>query len=547
MTLSRDQKTGLNDCGCCEGVTAETPAAIDNRPGLKVVAYRIGTQPQFKDTMLARLSGSGLPPLARLTIRDDSDFSISLLDAWAVVADVLTFYQERIANELYLRTATERRSILELARLIGYELRPGVAASTYLAFTLDESPGALGQSSSLSKTAQSSQAPLPPVNIGIGTKVQSVPAPGETAQTFETIEKIEARAEWNAIRPLLVQPQPIGADSTRILLKGAALNLNPGDQFLLAGATVKQAIRVIPDQGANTTEVDFVDEPDEWPGFSLPDEPLSAPGDFAAKTSLSEEVVTQIIGKMWESESLAALVAVQGWSASDLASNIAKQTLPRTKNPDDVFVFRQRAAIFGYNAPNYDLLLTSLKVPIPDSGPASIFDAGLPGFGFTEDLFLAGTGLVGFGGFRRQTFPPTTWEDRTLEDDNPVHRGPFRFIYLDTIYPAIAMNTWIALIGPGTDPLILKVTDSQTVTRSQFTISGKLTRLTVELPTSVSDLSGFRMRTTAVLAASEQLTLADIPIEDPVPTQNAVSNDDQVILDGLYLGLKPGQHVIVTG
>ena len=45
--------------------------------------------------------------------------------------DVLTFYQERIANEGYLRTATERRSMLELARAIGYELSPGVAASTY--------------------------------------------------------------------------------------------------------------------------------------------------------------------------------------------------------------------------------------------------------------------------------------------------------------------------------------------------------------------------------------------------------------------------------
>ncbi len=36
----------------------------------------------------------------------------------AALADVLTFYQERIANEGYLRTATERRSILELAREI---------------------------------------------------------------------------------------------------------------------------------------------------------------------------------------------------------------------------------------------------------------------------------------------------------------------------------------------------------------------------------------------------------------------------------------------
>ena len=51
-------------------------------------------------------------PLSRLATRSTGDPAIAILDAWALVADVLTFYQERIANEGYLRTATERRSIL---------------------------------------------------------------------------------------------------------------------------------------------------------------------------------------------------------------------------------------------------------------------------------------------------------------------------------------------------------------------------------------------------------------------------------------------------
>jgi len=539
VTLALDQKTGLNDCGCCEGISTETPAVIDNRPGLKAIAYRIGTHAQFKDTMLARLSASGLPPLARLTTRDDSDFSISLLDAWAVVADVLTFYQERIANELYLRTATERRSILELARLIGYELRPGVAASTYLAFTLDETPGALGQSSSLSKTAQSSPAPLPPVTIDIGTKVQSVPGPGETAQTFETIEKIEARAEWNAIRPLLVQPQQIEADPPRILLQGAALNLNPGDQFLIAGAAVKQATRVIADQEANTTEVDFADRPDRWPAYSFPDEPASAAGDFSAKTTLTEAVVTGIIGKAWESEVLAALAEVQGWSLSDLAGNIAKQTQPRTKNSPEVFVLRQRAAIFGYNAPDYQLLLASLHLKEPVPPPLEFF-----GDVFVESMTAIRT--------TRFTSDPTvfaypSWENRTLADDNPPRTDQTRFIYLDAAYPAIVANSWIALITPEKeDPTILQVDETTIVSHRDFTISAKVSRLSFTLPEDVN-LRDFPIRTTSVLAVSEQLTLADIPIEDTVPTQDPVSKDDQVILDRVYLGLKPGQTVILTG
>jgi hypothetical protein len=108
--------------------------------------------------MLARLSSSDLPALRGLNTRDDDDFAVALLDGWAMVADVLTFYQERIANEFYLRTATERGSLLELARLIGYEPRPGVAASTYLAFKLEEAPGS-------PRTA----------TVEAGTKVQSLP------------------------------------------------------------------------------------------------------------------------------------------------------------------------------------------------------------------------------------------------------------------------------------------------------------------------------------------------------------------------------------
>ena len=76
-----------------------------------------------------RPSGPPRPRTARLfgRTRADSDFTIALCDAVATTLDVLSFYQERIANENFLRTATERRSILELARLIGYELAPGVA------------------------------------------------------------------------------------------------------------------------------------------------------------------------------------------------------------------------------------------------------------------------------------------------------------------------------------------------------------------------------------------------------------------------------------
>src|SRR6266567_8300142 len=173
-------------CGCCEGVQALTPASECNRPGLAAITYRVGTHGQFLETMKARLStmvvdGVGADgqtveqfrPLQGLTTREASDFSIALLDGWAAVGDVLSFYQEHIANEGYLGTATERRSILELSKLVGYTLRPGVASTVYLAYTIDEKQS-------------------DPVTIPAGARSQSVPGPGELQQSFETSDPLEA-------------------------------------------------------------------------------------------------------------------------------------------------------------------------------------------------------------------------------------------------------------------------------------------------------------------------------------------------------------------
>jgi len=208
----------LNDCGCCAGITAETPVAIDNRPGLGAVAFRAGKHPQFKATLLAALTAADRPALQNLKTRDDDDFTISLLDGWATVADVLSFYSERIANESFLRTATERRSILELARSIGYELNPGVAASTWLAFTVEDAQGAPGWA-----------------DIPKGTKVQSIPGPNEKPQVFETLAPLLARKEWNVLLPLAGKiPVPYHG-MTALRLLGTSTGLKPGDALLIIG------------------------------------------------------------------------------------------------------------------------------------------------------------------------------------------------------------------------------------------------------------------------------------------------------------------------
>src|SRR5512132_2898483 len=66
--------------------------------------------------------------------RSESDFGVVLIELFAYVADILSYYQDRVANEAYLATARQRRSVGELLRLIGYQMDPGLAATTYIHF-----------------------------------------------------------------------------------------------------------------------------------------------------------------------------------------------------------------------------------------------------------------------------------------------------------------------------------------------------------------------------------------------------------------------------
>jgi hypothetical protein len=292
------------DCNCCsprnDDAAGQRPV---NPPGLSAIAYRIGTQGTFKRTMKARLGAQ--PALLPLTTRADDDPAIALLDAWACTLDVLTFYQERIANEGYLGTCTERRSVLELARAIGYELRPGVAASTDLAFTLETAPGA----------------PLA-ATIATGTKVQSVPGQGKQAQIFETLEPIDALAVWNALRVTSTRSIfDLTIGRSTIYLQGANTRLQAGDALLIVGDE-----RVADAKNEN------------W--------------DFRRVHAV--RVVQPVPPAPDGSGSYTIVTLDRGLGRGNLGVR------PAQKSPR-VYALRTRANLFGYNAPDWRAMPPSLR------------------------------------------------------------------------------------------------------------------------------------------------------------------------------------------
>jgi hypothetical protein len=64
---------------------------------------------------------------------NEADFGNVLLELFAHIGDILSFYQDRVANESFLGTARTRRSVIEHLRLIGYELGTAAPAATTLA------------------------------------------------------------------------------------------------------------------------------------------------------------------------------------------------------------------------------------------------------------------------------------------------------------------------------------------------------------------------------------------------------------------------------
>lgn len=153
-------------CQCgCPGGCGELPTRfpITNPSGLAQVSYRVGTFASFRRALLRRRDGEveldGWQPSAV------GDLGLQVLDWWAYVADVLTFYTERIANEDYLGTAVLADSVRDLVALLGYRPRPGIAATVNLA-VLAATPGPL----------------VVPSGVAIASKATTDVA----SQTFET-------------------------------------------------------------------------------------------------------------------------------------------------------------------------------------------------------------------------------------------------------------------------------------------------------------------------------------------------------------------------
>ena len=507
-------------CDCCEGPHVLTPLAVANRPGLSHLRFRAGTHASLFETMQARLSASAYPQLDALKTREKSDYSIALLDSWATVGDVLTFYQERIANEGYLRTATERRSIVELARLIGYAPRLGVAASVYLAYGLEKDSA--------------------PVDIPKGARANSVPAPGEQMQAFETAEPLSARVEWNAIKPRLTEPQTLQSIKDRgLYLKGTATKLRPNDPLLIKNPEDSELkflriLSVDADHDTDRTRVVLRLDPEgekqryaQKPALiagiwgplirapTLP--PASAKKltrDVTALYGASSDIVPQLLTHI-QPELTASFYAA--W----------KNLPPPVLQPIEAHALRIEARPFGHNAP-----LRLESVGGKEDRPVMAEWVIQNPWNVSSGIIVSVTDVA----VRVAALPDAKGLSPEFHQSHEL--------FMDNDYD-IAPDSLIVIDKPD-HPIIIKM--ATTIVHRSFAgygLSGK----SAQIKWSGDELNAWinfqrdnfsTVRATRVYAGSETLELADVPIADDVA-------GEEIELGGVFDGLQPGRWLIVEG
>lgn len=108
---------------------------------------------------------------------DPSDFGVALVETFAYMGDLINYYIDRVANESYLGTATQRQSVLNLASMLGYTAGGYTSATVNVTLTNSLNVGYRGQIGATNLTGGTARLVIPNDNVnaepplGVGDKV----------------------------------------------------------------------------------------------------------------------------------------------------------------------------------------------------------------------------------------------------------------------------------------------------------------------------------------------------------------------------------------
>jgi hypothetical protein len=510
--------------GCCVTPEAQpaAPLKISNLPGLPTIRARIGTFTSFRRAMLDDLAqrvkarkaspfveGAGAFKAWREGM--DGDYQTLFVELWAYLADILTFYQERLANEAFLSTATQRDSLLRLCRLIDYRPNPGSGASALLAFSVEKNKTVL---------------------IPAGFRAGNKPVPGQDPAVFETGAALTALGLHNAI-PIAAlartnQFAPLRAYEELLSPNTVAANAI----YATAGPVILAGfpdLPTIPTPMEAATPVEFwkhtasrsfesrmvlralreKSRPVVLQGLDT----RLAPGDYVliiedkGDQQEAKPMLRQLDAVYADKASNTTTIF---WTEDDTSTGYENVTL---------FALRVTARPFGSDAPNWHLLSPTLRglvdsvedapftdywdlpeSPIPDAENITAFPKQ-----DTQTLDLDAV----YNGAKGTKDEPGMLVLRAVNEDGTIKLSP-----------------------------VYHVENVSIIVASDYAMTAKVTRLSLR---EIVEASTYPLRSTIVLTGAERLTLQD---NLPLPRMFA---GNTLVLAGQYPHLAKGQKVMVRG
>lgn len=455
-------------CGTCPSCTAGAAAPP---PVADPVRYRHSALRRRMLEQVGSTELNGERPLARFATQDSTDPAVAFVDAFAGGLHILAWNARRLADDATIARTEDRDALADLTALLGYQPRPAVAASTVLAFTLDDFATSPGKAT-----------------IPRGTQVASVPGQDEKPQTFETDAEIEARAEWNVLKPVLPdEHQRISKATETIVLDSPTTTARVGD-LVFVFCTQQPA------GGGKTKAAKEIGSQPDW----MVRQPRSNRHHLPSADWLAAPS-RWLVARVADVRRLAdpPTVALDLADASELET---EALLTAGDAIDTVIVAGQRAAAFGAVAPDPDLLPPEVAAKVSTSGE---------------------------------------WNDFVMTKSGKQEGGT---LDLDAVYADAMPGRAIRFAASTLDNLGV-IAESRERSRADFALSAKCSRIQV----AAIDLrdSGFakKVRETAIYieTARERLlvTREDIPLPDAAtPDRIAVAE---------VSALPPGRQVILEG
>jgi hypothetical protein len=170
---------------------------------------------------------ASLDAIGRWRGRHPQDFGLMLVEMWAYVCDLTSFYDEVFAHECYVRTARRRESLRRLVGPLGYVPRPAVAALAEVAVFAD------GRQA---------------VVLPAGTAFRSGAFHGNPPQVFEVKGDTVIHPLLNEWTLLPVRPQNLPVTSTALtslLCRPGTVNVKAGDLVIVEIASAPQPKHVV--------------------------------------------------------------------------------------------------------------------------------------------------------------------------------------------------------------------------------------------------------------------------------------------------------------